>query len=87
MKKTYYISRTMINGKPWDLCLFSSKPRAVFKGDHEGMSSWFEGDKLCDFWNLEQLLPNICPSKACLFKIEVEELNDGSYNVRRLEKL
>ena len=84
-RRTLYIARTMMNGKAWDLAIFSSKPKMNLMGDMNGMSMLFEGDRLFSFWNLELILPNICPEKGSVYKIEIEEMEDGSYKVRRLE--
>ena len=85
MKRILHFARTMINGKAWSLEVFENEPKKNFSGDHNGVSIMFEGDKMASYWNLELLFPNICPALGKMFVVEIEELEDGSYIVRRIE--
>lgn len=78
MKQTLYFAVDTIT---MGVTIYRQMPKMRISGE----DVLYEGDELMPhmYW-IDKLLPNLYPEGGGVAKVEVEELEDGSYHLRRL---
>jgi len=78
MKRTLYFAVNTITS---DVVVYGQKPEMWISGE----DVLYRGDRLIpSMYGIDKLLPNLYPEGGGVANVEIEELEDGSYHLRRI---